>query len=74
MVINIPNINPRRQLFTVLIRRFRGEPGDSNIPNINPKRQLFTILIRGFRVESHDKQYSKYQSQETALYSLEVQS
>jgi hypothetical protein len=74
MVINILNINPRRQLFTVLICRFRGEPGDSNIPNINPKRQLFTILIRGFRGEPHDNQYSKYQSQETALYSLEEQS
>jgi hypothetical protein len=39
----------------------------NNIPNIHPRRQLFLILIRGFRGEPHDKQYSKYPSQETAL-------
>jgi hypothetical protein len=68
MISNIPNINPRRQLFTILIREFREESHDKQYSNINPRRQLFTILIRGFREESHDKQYSKYQSQETALY------
>jgi hypothetical protein len=74
MISNIPNINTRRQIFIILIRGLEENLMVINILNINPRRQLFVILIRGFRGEPHGKHYSKYQSQETALYRLEEQS